>query len=795
MMRRAAIATAALATALIAVVPLIGHTASAAAGPAVTVSGSGEFANLKITVSQTTGLINQVVTVSWTGGTPTKSAADFSTDYLQIMQCWGDDAGGPRREQCQYGGRWGTPSADTRGGIWAASRQVSYGSSLVDPEETYLAPGDGSDAYVPFQSATGKTDTGGNNNEFFDSNTTNEVEFARTRGDGTGEAFFEVQTVAEAPGLGCGAVMANGQPRSCWLVIVPRAETEVNGVPASQSTSHMLDSSALSQSNWDHHIAVKLSFQKAAGACPIGASQRLIEGEEEITEAIGRWQPTLCSNGGTIYGFTQVTDERARISLVSGDPTMVFLNRPVASADPSLVYAPVALSGLVVAFDIEAQTPADAPDSVKADDGRRFTDLKLNARLLAKLLTQSYRYAVNANAPDVAANPTDMMQDPEFQQLNPQFADETIHISDALVPIITADSITELWAWIDADADAHAFMIGETDPWGMKINPNYVNQSPTINSFPKSDPYCATIANVGGLPFCTNDAHPYALDFHDAGHSAARGDSLVHSGVTLGGANGNTPVGWKKGNLQVSGQRALLAITDAATAARFGLPVAKLRNASGHYVAPDNAGLLAGAAAMKPGTTGGVLTPDPTSTAPGAYPLTTITYAAANPASLNAKAGKDYATFLRYAVGAGQTPGIDPGQLPAGYAPLPAALCAKTLLAATTIQTKAGVKPKPTSTRTTATQPPRGSTPTTPATTIPISSEPLPSPSPSAPGLAVVRFASAEPVGGTRYTVVVVLLFGLLAAVVGQVLRIRTGRRSKRRTLDVPEVMPAEQKL
>jgi hypothetical protein len=68
---------------------------AAAADPApsdstVTVTGIGEFANLKVRVSQTKNLINQAVTVSWTGGHPTlPSSGDFGVNYLQIMQCWG----------------------------------------------------------------------------------------------------------------------------------------------------------------------------------------------------------------------------------------------------------------------------------------------------------------------------------------------------------------------------------------------------------------------------------------------------------------------------------------------------------------------------------------------------------------------------------------------------------------------------------------------------------------------------------------------------------------------------------
>ena len=54
---------------------------------AVTVSGTGAFANLKVTVGQTKNLVNQAVTVSWTGGAPTLPAGGFGVDYLQIILC------------------------------------------------------------------------------------------------------------------------------------------------------------------------------------------------------------------------------------------------------------------------------------------------------------------------------------------------------------------------------------------------------------------------------------------------------------------------------------------------------------------------------------------------------------------------------------------------------------------------------------------------------------------------------------------------------------------------------------
>src|SRR5581483_2709664 len=78
---------------------------------------------------------------------------------------------------------------------------------------------------------------------------------------------------------------------------------------------------------------------------------------------------------------------------------------------------------------------------------------------------------------------------------------------------------------------------------------------------------------------------------------------------------------------------------------------------------------------------------------PGAYPLTALTYAVVSPSTLNAAAGKDYAAFLRYAAGPGQQPGINPGQLPLGMAPLPDNLKKQTTDAAATIEAQAGKPP------------------------------------------------------------------------------------------------------
>jgi hypothetical protein len=95
--------------------------------------------------------------------------------------------------------------------------------------------------------------------------------------------------------------------------------------------------------------------------------------------------------------------------------------------------------------------------------------------------------------------------------------------------------------------------------------------------------------------------------------------------------------------------------------------------------------LLAAVKAMPPSTVAGVLEPDPAVTPAGAYPLTMLSYAASTPNSLDTPSRKDYAAFVTYASGAGQTPGIQFGQLPPGYAPLPADLRAQAVAASSLI--------------------------------------------------------------------------------------------------------------
>ncbi|NHC14856.1 hypothetical protein [Motilibacter deserti] len=730
----------------------------------LTKSGTGEFAGLEVTVSQTADLVNQVITVSWTGGRRTfPSDGSFGANYLQIMQCWGDDeAAGPSRDQCQFGGL--ATNGDTRGGAFVTTRQLTYGS-LVDPAETEQ-PEDGEQvAYAPFRSVTGVVERGPRS-QFFSASTTNELPFGRTLGDGTGLEYFEAQTALEAPGLGCGApradASADGSVAPCWLVVVPRSDRDVDGSRIVLS-GDKLQSSPLSASNWAHRIVFPLRFNSLATACELSGAHPL-SGQEAPVEAVVRWQNETCKDDGPSFSYTPLTDIEARRQLVGSNPDLVFISRPpeksaVPAAHP-VVYAPTTLSGIVIAFNIDRQSDSSAPASVKEQDGQKVPELRLTPRLVAKLLTQSYRLAVHPTATYLAGNPYDLTRDQDFLSHNPMFRELSFPfpgIPELLLPFKSSDATRQVWEWIAADAEAQAFLAGQPDPWGMRVNPRYAGMSLPLDDFPKRDDYCRTNLPPDGHEECTIAMHPYANNFLATAQSASKGDTLTK----FYDPNALPKATYKSSPAQPSGARAVLAVTDAARAARYGLFTAKLRNVAGEFVAPDAAGLLAGVEAMSPAEAApSVLAPDYRSTDAAAYPLTNVTYAATAPSRLRKAEGRAYGQLLRYAVsGKAQVQGVKEGQLPYGYAPLPADLREQALDAADRIAAGAGVPvavPSPTPTpRATTTPTPRPTAATTPRPTVSSSARPTaasaisasvsPSPTPAAQSPAPTPSPSASP--------------------------------------------------
>jgi len=704
---------------------------------AMMIAGRGRFSNLEVTVNQTKNLVNQALSLTWSGADPTQEAASgrFGNNFLQIFQCWGDDDGtnptnpGPPPTQCQQGAVGGSyqfsntsyPGLYSMGRIISQRQWDNFDTSMgtYDPRTGLV--------WLPFQAVDGTTipiqedptwqpfETGSYwMNSYYNQTTTNEIAAAATRPDGTGAELFQINTGLEASSLGCGQ---NVQPLAdattkvpkCWLVVVPRgmgsdenANTAYGGVGA--DTTGVV-TSPLMPGVWENRIAFPLEFNPLDSPCKLGQNERRLSGTELAFPAVANWQPQLCSTGSLVpYSYAPVGDATARQQLSGqlGSPGMVVVQRPLSSdftdnANP-IVYSPLTVSGITIGFNID-RILAPNPDPNEGPlAGIRIADLYLTPRLVAKLLTQSYRAAVTTFEepayPWLPSNPFDLSKDPDFLQFNPEFVNltafDTRAFSGLSVPAGTSDTAQTVWEWIFADPEAKSWLDGQADPWGMKVNPVYstnvsVNPTgtafndPTPTSFPKSDPYCyqapATGTGVTITPpaLCSTDWNPYQRNFAvtaQVGRAANDGAKVV-----LNPFSTSVVDTWAKAAPQTLGYKTMLVLTDSPNAALFGLQTASLSRAGDNganrvFVEPDSAGLAAGLAAMRPGSNPSVLEPAPSVAAAGAYPLTTVTYAMTKPLALDSLARSEYAAFLQYGTTTGQTPGLEIGQLPRGYLPL-----------------------------------------------------------------------------------------------------------------------------
>ena len=744
---------------------------------------SGTFSGLAIDVSQTVNLTNQVVRITWDNATATfPTVGTPAHSYLQVMQCWGDgsadsepsatpglapdaspEAGyGPTAEQCQYGG--------------IGTREIDRGS-MNDPLNTLernfdcaTGPGSCRTTYMPFESVTGSDpviDPAAN--YYFDANTTNELNAARTRSDGSGLAYFEVQTLRQAPGLGCGAALDSGSRivgRSCWLVVVPRDDHEVNGSQVGQGQVNLeLLSSPLSPTNWKNRIVIPLTFAPIGNVCPIGVAERRVLGTDVATDAMSRWQPTLCESGDRTFNYSQVSEVMVSNQLNATDPGLALVNVRVPDLEDT-VYAPVLAGGLTFASLIERQVRGTETQDVLEAAGERMPALTLNARLVAKLITQSYRGATaDPDNPDKTSHlalvdpvtgrvqvdgdgnlvlaPRSVIGDPEFLALNPSYASypsSRMPISDAILPVGSSAANQLVWKWLLSDPDAKAFLEGTADDWGMKVNPYYRNSALTSggdvrSDFPKRDEICrdpiAVIDPESGEPtypeasiLCSTGAHPYAADFETGARAAGRGDDLAIANWDPSAA----PARFKANGPAAVGERAVLVLTTTALAERYGLAQAALVNSSGNAVAPTADSITDAVANSLPTTrtaTPAPVFPDPAKATGSAYPLTTLTYAVTVPSKLSVIAAEDYAAFIEYATQSGQRLGVSDGRLPYGYAPLPNVLsvqaqsAAAAIVAAAVLAAEPTPTPTPTPTPSPSTSPSASPSPTVTTTPTP----------------------------------------------------------------------------
>lgn len=717
---------------------------------ALTVNGRGDFASLSLRVNQTRNLTNQAVSVTWTGGVPTQRPGRFEQNYLQIMQCWGDDDGtnpdnpGPLPEQCVSGattGAYGVGGVVHPPSSEAISRIVSFGAwpnastttGWRDPATGFI--------WRPFHSVDGTVvnaqydtnfnpELGGGNywqNPYFDITTTNEIAGAITRPNGTGSDLVEINTGVESSGLGCGQRLQRADGTfftpKCWLVIVPRgsAEKENAGTPYELDAAKFgVMTSPLADNAWKNRIAVPLDFNSVDPACSLGTQERRLVGTELVAAAVSSWQPALCSTAGRPpYSYASLGDGTARQQILSpsvGAPGMAVVSRAAVQEQVDTksppVYAPLALSGVVIGFNVDRIPQPTAEPAAQDLAGVKVANLNLTPRLVAKLLTQSYRSQVNiasVTAPYAwsKTNPIDMNRDPDFTKFNPEFdilqMPNSRNFSGLLAPGGNSDAAKQVWEWVLADPEAKAWLDGAADEWGMTVNPVYATTAaansngarfddPVPSSFPKADPNClqeAAQSTYTPPPLCSTDWMPYTQSYRDGARMTRAADDRAK--ITRNPFAFSADTFWIRSGPQILGRRGMLTVTDTVSAAKYGIQTASLSRAGDDgdarsFVAPTAEALTKGIEGMKPVADPTVLQSDPTADVPAAYPLPTISYAMVRPLTLETAARDDYAAFIEYAVGAGQEPGLEPGLLPRGYAVLPDGLKAQATKAGTTIR-------------------------------------------------------------------------------------------------------------
>lgn len=477
-----------------------------------------EFKGITLSVSQTTGLLDQAIRVSVAGFAGTRSyfregvEATNAMNYLQAMQCWGDPDDPDFRETCQWGGRAFTD------GNGLGNTVISDNAMRVGPLDRDPSSPTAHD--VPFRTVDGQTISGKprlvNNKlqydilQFFGPATTNEITSARVGSDGTGYFDFETQSSIQAPQLGCGTA----SHLRCWLVVVPRGTVfggdgeQCSGIldPANGFDPYTKGRPGSVQGGspindlcdyWDNRIVVPLDFAPTGKTCDVASAETRVIGSQLMVSAMTSWQPSLCQSVKATFVFSTNPDSVARAQVLAtgaNSPTIAYSGYPVSSAELATVdertllsktqfrYAPVAVSSVVIGFLAE---PSNG----------RIDQLNLSPRLMAKLLTQSYKFTVPSNSSDPARNFAHLPaanrqynylnQDPEFQALNPTNYSQFTGNPAILLPGPSgADAIKQVWRWILADQKAVDFLNGAVEPLsGMSVNPYYlpkVSPAPTV---------------------------------------------------------------------------------------------------------------------------------------------------------------------------------------------------------------------------------------------------------------------------------------------------------------------------
>ena len=720
---------------------------------------------VSVTVSQTQSLRDrQEVNVTWQGAHPTgglvtdhNSAAAAAQEYpVVVMQCRGvDSSSAPVAKRVSPQTCWTQTPAERfdysqSGFIYPSYRMDRYATTdqraisvnEPDPLPPGCPAGLAADHWVPFRAANGVVYPGGVRgcagmapeaanaaDSLQPGNTTYGV--ADLQGDGSTK--FVIQTAQTNASLGCSETVA------CTLEIIPIEGISCDsagdapganlGMPVADRPDPTLIPTVYQQcaqtgafaageynlggsdpqfpvtgefwwaaSNWRDRISVPLSFAPSDSVCNIvsNESSLYVYGSEALAQATQQWSPHFCLGSKLfVLRHVQTSETQAKNLLNVGN-----VEAAVQAAPPDTpfltptVQAPVAASGFAIAFS--------------ADDmhGNPLPAMKLDARLLAKLLTESYRTcatcldftspdAVRSGFSKLANNPIDITRDPEFQALNPNVPPALYEQSAATLAVMSSDSDV-MWAltsYINADPEARAWLNGTPDSWGMVVNPAYKHIALPVTDWPLLDTHigifapgsntCLQSDPVPWLPLVASPVSNPAMIALDLQFDIANSQTNCVN-------NGQINQKLAAVGREQPGIRFLVGLVSLADARRYALNVARLQTtgvapsdnrftsgAGRTFVAPTNSSIAAAAKTFVPSKTSqSWLVPYRTLSRSAAdaqaYPGTFLISVDIPTTGLPKSDARGYAELLRFTSTQGQQPGLNSGQLPPGYLPLTA---------------------------------------------------------------------------------------------------------------------------
>jgi len=556
---------------------------------------------------------------------------------------------------------------------------------------------------------------------------------------GDGSSKFVIDTAEANASLGCSDTVA------CSLVIIPImgiscdpagdslpptdrpppdastqafAECSATGAyapgvqapPGSQNLEDLAVSGELwwSASNWRNRIAVPLTFAPPSNVCALinSSASVPIYGSYLLLGATQQWAPHFCLNRSLFQLQHVLTAEpEAKSLLEAGSIDAAFQGSPPPTPFARhIVQAPTAATGFAIVFDIVNK------------NGQPYTTLRLDARLLAKLLTESYPENTYIQQNDKALqnptthqpNPLNIADDPEFRALNPGIDPAIGDLAGASAATILAisgdaDAMTALTSYINADPEARAWLNGKPDPWGMVVNPKYKGIKLPVSTWPLLDTYIPT-GLAANDPCLAESPAPWLPQVASPVESMATITLDLQFNISDSQVDCNNSFqfpSYAAVGQEIPGQTFILGITSLADADQYGLNTAALETQGGStstakfttsagrsFATAGIASMHAALAMMSPDKKAGSWTLPyakmrTASAGKSAYPGTILISTDVATQGLPKSVGGDLGKFLKFVATTGQRSGFGNGELPPGYLPLTAANGAAKMVAYT----------------------------------------------------------------------------------------------------------------